>query len=199
MTSARLNSHTDEQLFTMIKQGEEKGLEILFRKYYTLLCNKIFSITQDKDISEDIIQQLFIKVWESREKIEIQSSVIAYLSTSGRNMALNWLKSNQRKNNNENSLAGITNEEDHSSQVILEGKELQLLIHQAIDNLPEKRKEIFKLSRFEMLTYKEIAERLDISVKTVEAQMGKALSTLREFLSEYRETGIFILFLLLWG
>lgn len=187
----------DEELFALVKQDDSKAFETLFRKYYSPLCKRILSIVNDPDAAEDVIQQLFIKIWDSRADLNVPDSVIAYLTVSARNRALNYLKSSQRKDQGESLLLHQVSETDDTLIQKLESKELQTLIDEAIDNLPEKRREIFKLSRFEGLSYKEIAERQQISVKTVEAQMGKALQSLREFVKSYQNSDAFLVLCLI--
>ncbi len=188
------NTLKDEQLFKLMKDNDSKAFESLFRRHYNPLCRKIIRITEDEEAAEDVVQQLFIKIWESRSMMEVPDSVAAYLTVSARNRALNHLKSAQRKRINEERLQNIRSEEDNSSQHQLEAKELNKLIQEAIQSLPEKRREIFVLSRFEGMSYREIAEQLGISIKTVEAQMGKALQTLREFIKEYQANPMLLLF-----
>ncbi len=137
---------------------------------------------------------MFFNFWQKREKVKINTSVEAYLFRSVRNSCLNYLK--HLKIREEYRLA--TNheirqkeQEVHDSVIALE---LQERIELVIDQLPPERKKIFKMSRYEELKYKEIAEKLNLSVKTIEAQMGKALKYLRLHLSDY--LSLFIIFIL---
>ncbi len=145
------------------------------------------------DQAEEIVQEMFFNFWQKREKTEISISLEAYLFRSVRNACLNYLKhlkireqyrlaTNQELRNKE--------QEVHDHVVALE---LHDRIENAIDQLPTERRRIFKMSRYEELKYKEIAERLGISVKTVEVQMSKALKFLRQHLSDY--LSIFIIFM----
>ncbi len=182
----------DEDLFQSLRNNDRKAFEILFHKYYAQLCRKVNSIIQDEESAEDVVQQLFIKIWESRENITQPDSVIAYLTTSARNRALNHLKAANRKSSNETPLTHATDPEDNRTEEQMDAKELQKAINEAIQLLPEKRREVFLLSRQEGKSYKEIAAIMDISIKTVEAQMGKALSTLREFVANYQGSSLII-------
>ena len=138
-------------------------------------------MVRQSDIAEDLAQDVFVRLWEKRESLNITSSIGAYL----RRMAINEGISHLRKNKK------VSFEEFDKSQhadVVMSaedaylGQELKHKIQSAIDTLPPRCRIIFQLSRHEELTYKEIAQKLDISVKTVENQMGKALKILRELL-----------------
>ncbi|WP_294586917.1 RNA polymerase sigma-70 factor [uncultured Bacteroides sp.] len=156
-----------------------------FRKYYELyydqLCHFLNFYTQDITIIEDVLQEVYLKLWENRDEIEIQY-IKTYLFHAAKNRVLNHLRDEQ---NRHYLLENWFNQQQQEKQ----GKEcydleqFTTLLYKAIEQLPEKCREIFLLSRQEKLTYKQIAEKLDISVKTVEAQMGIALKRIRDTLS----------------
>lgn len=156
-----------------------------FRKYYDLyydqLCHFLNFYTQDITVIEDVVQEVYLKLWENRDEIEIQY-IKTYLFHAAKNRVLNHLRDEQ---NRHYLLENWFNQQKQEKQ----GKEcydleqFTTLLYKAIDQLPEKCREIFLLSRQEKLTYKQIAEKLDISVKTVEAQMGIALKRIRETLA----------------
>ena len=163
----------------------KEGFEILFKQYYEPLCNFVFGMVKDYDASEDVIQELFVKLWEKRNDFSDDISVKAYLYRAARNMALNHLKHfDIKKEFNIFNKASISDAEQCATNPA-ETSELQEMILQAVNELPTERKKIFLMSREDGMKYKEIAAELNISVKTVENQMGKALSTLRTELSEY--------------
>jgi RNA polymerase sigma-70 factor (ECF subfamily) len=154
-------------------------------QHYEPLCNFVFGILKDYDASEDVIQELFVKFWEKRNVLPDDLSIKAYMYRAARNMALNHIKHfDIKKDFNIFNMASITDAEQ-SVDNPAETSELQKMIFQAVNELPTERKKIFLMSREEGLKYKEIAAELNISVKTVENQMGKALSTLRTELSDY--------------
>lgn len=163
----------------------KEGFEILFMQHYEPLCNFVFGIIKDYDASEDVIQELFVKLWEKRKVLPDDLSIKAYMYRAARNMALNHLKHFEiKKEFNLFKKASISDAEQCVGNPA-ETSELQEMISQAVNELPTERKRIFLMSREDGLKYKEIAAELNISVKTVENQMGKALSTLRTELSDY--------------
>ena len=158
----------------------DKTVESLFNDYYTILCRKAYRIVNNKEISEDIVQDVFFKLWDRRNKIVITNSLEAYLNRMVFNESISFLRRN--KNLLEFSDEIEQSGTNHGPINTIEQKELNTIINDAINKLPPRCKTIFLLSRFEDLTYKQIAEQLNISVKTVENQMGKALKVLRKTL-----------------
>ena len=160
----------------------EEKVELLFRKYYAGLCKSLYRLLRDTTLAEDIVQEVFLKVWETRENIKMDEAVPAYLYRSCYNTALNFLKKQKSQTDIEAvlTLAGDTDAEKNLNTLETENQILA-----AIDSLPPKTTVVFTLSRFEELSYKEIAERLEISLKSVEKHMGIALQRLRESLKEY--------------
>ena len=172
-------------LLHSIRSGDEKAFEELFKDKYAILCGYAGKYLNDGDQAEEIVQEMFFNFWQKKEKMEINISLEAYLFRSVRNACLNYLKHlkirEQYKLAN-NQQIRQKEEEIHDNVVAME---LQERIEHVIDQLPTERKKIFKMSRYEELKYKEIAEKLNLSIKTVEAQMSKSLKFLRLHLSEY--------------
>jgi|WetSurMetagenome_2_1015567.scaffolds.fasta_scaffold129863_1 RNA polymerase sigma-70 factor, ECF subfamily len=179
-----MNHWEGKELFEKIKSGDEHSFEILFLKYYKPLCTYAFQFVNEIEEAEEVAQDFFVKLWEKRSVIEIDSSLNNYMFRSIKNHCLNLLLHNNIKNRYSEKIKETANSSVDSSQFFLEPG-LAEKIERAINLLPKKRKEVFRLSREEGLKYKEIADRLSISVKTVEAQMGLALKFLRDQLSEF--------------
>lgn len=138
---------------------------------------------RDEQIAEEIVQEVFINIWERRESLTITTSIKSYLFTAIRNRSFNYLKLQLPKEQKKVDLDGVGFMEEDSREQEMIMDELKEYVHSAIESLPNKCRIIFNLSRNAGMTYKEIAEELDISVKTVENQIGLALKKLRENLN----------------
>lgn len=171
-------------LFEKIKEGDEKAFERLFHRYYSHLCLFAGQYVQNQAETEEIVQDVFVNLWGKKGKISITTSVKNYLFRSVKNSCLNYIKHNQIKNQYaEKVLSEASHDEQEDASLIESG--LLLKIEECINSLPEKRREVFRLSREEGLKYREIAEKLNISVKTVETHMGLAIKTLRDKLKQF--------------
>ncbi len=158
--------------------------ETVFKTHFKNLHTYAFSILRDDAAAEEVVQQIFYKLWEKREQIQIQHSLTSYLYRAVYNESLNCLRhAKVRATHRAATLRGNTDEATTGDPAAI--KELQRKIEIAMNELPEQCRTIFQLSRFEDLKYKSIAAQLGISVKTVENQMGKALRLLRSKLSEF--------------
>lgn len=173
---------SDELLFKKIKKGDEGAFEKLFRRYYKPLMRFIWGYVKSEAIAEELVQELFARIWEKRTALTIRSSIKSYLYSAGRNMSLDYLKHQEVVQEWANEKKALHMDKPHDTKIdkTLHNKMLLEEVEKAIISLPERRRLIFILSRYEDMTYKEIAEFLEISVNTVETQMGRALATLRE-------------------
>ena len=188
-----MNPTEDYAVFEAIRNGDRQAFEKLFKTNYRPLTAYAFRFVRDLPTAENIVQDVFLKLWQSRENLLITTSLLHYLFRSVRNHSLNQIeKVKVRSGYQKLQIENSHNDEDFSAFY----PEIGLLekIEKAISGLPEKRQEIFRLAREEGLKYREIAEQLDISVKTVEAQMTMALKQLRESLKEYHHLVLFFLF-----
>jgi RNA polymerase sigma-70 factor (ECF subfamily) len=202
-------NHLEKELCAKIKLGDEKAFEYVFKSYYALLCTYAFDLVKDDEVAEDVVQEILIKVWENRYKIDIRTSLKAYLYRSVYNHCINLLK----------HLRVVKNLEDRYTEEVLSNVEFTLLteeeytlddyfyeglesdIEEAIQSLPEQCRIIFQMSRFEELSYEEIARKLDISVNTVKTQIKRALEKLRtnikKKITEHHKAPIEFIFLVL--
>jgi len=157
-------------------------IETLFKEHHKALCNFANNIVRDRDAAEDIVQEVFLKLWRRRADLDLDSPIKPYLYKSTSNTALNWIDKNKRNVR----LDQVPEPEGtRLTEENFNAKELENRIKWAIDRLPPKCKAIFLLNRLEGMKYKEVALHLDLSVKTVENQMGIALDKLRSDLQPY--------------
>ena len=169
----------DGDIIGGIRKGDIGQFESLFRSTYASLVNYARTILKDKDTAEEIVQDLFYVLWRDRKKIKIKSSLNGYLFRSVYNKSMHYLEHQKVVTKHAGNIkpgAGINTEDPIE---ILKYKELHERIAIIIGKLPERCARIFCMSRFEGLKYSEIAEELSISIKTVEANMGKALKEFR--------------------
>ena len=141
-----------------------------------------YNYLEDGDAAEDIVQEVFSTVWSKASEIDIRTNLKSYLFGAVRNACLNVLKHRKVVDSHEKEVGGI---ESFLDVDFLEMDELQSKVNEALEALPEKRRQIFEMSRYEGKKYHEIAAELDISIKTVETQMGRTLRHLREILGPY--------------
>ena len=175
---------SEKILIDKLKQGDRPTFEHVFRTYYVPMCSYANRYLSDKSASEEVVQDLFCKIWFRRSELVINTSLKNYLLRATINHALNTVKRKEVDRKYVDYI-GFKVEEAYSDTDDLVQQELQRRISQGISSLPERRREIFEMSRFEGLRYEEIADRMKIKVKTVESQMVKALEFLRKYLHEY--------------
>jgi RNA polymerase sigma-70 factor, ECF subfamily len=176
---------SENQLLDTLKAGDITAFEMIFKTYYQPLCNYAYTFVQDKDEAEEIVQTTFLAVWEKKEVLEIRSTIRPYLYAMVRNACLNVIKHEKIKQQHATVELAMGESSVESVTRTVMANELERRIHQAMEALPEQCRLVFKLSRFEELKYQEIADQLEISIKTVENHMGKALKIMREQLRDY--------------
>lgn len=164
---------------------DQATFEMIFKDYFLALCSFAIKYTMDQDEAKDIVHQVFTNLWEKRADIHFDQSIRSYLFTSVHNRCLNYIRDKKKfiKDDlpqSDDALVDYINQSD-----FLEAEELRKEIIAALAELPEGSRKIFKMSRFDGKKYKEIAEELNISIKTVETQMSKALKHMKGKLIKY--------------
>lgn len=176
---------SEQEIISAIREGNERIFEETFRKYYQSLCNYANSILKEMDEAEEVVQNLFLSIWEKRSNLEINISLKSYLYRAVHNHCLNRIKHLKVKEEYHQYAVNFYDSSYESVSQTVMKNELETKIEEAIRKLPEQCRLIFRMSRFEELKYHEIAEQLELSPKTVENQIGKALKILRVELAEY--------------
>lgn len=182
-----ISDHTGNPAISLSQMGP---FELLFKMYYPLVCNVVIKYVGDASKVEDIAQEIFTELWLKRDQIQIHTSVSAYLRRMAVSRALNYIRNSKKYDwadldSLAETMPGVAFQQPEAIQH-LEVEELKKILDAAIEQLPEKCRIIFMLSRYDELSYAEIAQHLNISIKTVENQIGKALKYLRLALSENR-------------
>lgn len=186
MTTSQNNSLDDDAFWIEnIQKGDERAFEILFKKYYLPLTRFAWRYVQSKAIAEELIQELFTILWEKRFELDMdtEKSIRSYLYKSARNLALNQIKHQEVKNKYDNEWMDQKENPGIEYRDKLREEQIRNAIAQAVEELPPRSKMTYKLHRYDGLTYTEIAEVMDVSVKTVESQMTRTLKMLREKLA----------------
>lgn len=178
----------------LIKAGNEKAFERVFKQYFKCLHAYAFSFLKDEVLAEEIVQNVFFRIWEKKNQLNVQSSLKAYLYRAVHNESLNYLKHQKVKAGYQLHYSNTMEEAQEQTEGKVAASELEKHIQKALSELPQQCRIIFQMSRFEQLKYQEIANQLGISIKTVENQMGKALKLMRLKLVEFLP--VFILLVL---
>ncbi len=172
---------------------DEIAFEELFRNHFKGLIHFAVTYVKDGEAAREIVQEAFLNLWEKRERIDLSKPVKSYLATAVRNRCLNYLRDHKKFSHDLLDLEQLPGNDYYEQPDRLVEADIREKITGSIGELPEKCREIFVLSRSENLKYQEIADRLQISVKTVEAQMSKALQHMRNRLGEYLSVVVIML------
>lgn len=183
--------------FVKEKLSDNNAIEQYFFEYFEALHRYAYTLLNDGEEAKDVVQQIFMHLWEKKETLTITQSVRAYLYTTTHNHCLNRIKSRQTRQRHYHQFASGQEYATLDNEEQLSVRALKQEVLSAMNTLPDKCREVFYKSRFEEKTYPEIAKELDISVKTVEAHMGRALRTLRTMLSDSTYFWLLISFRLL--
>jgi RNA polymerase sigma-70 factor, ECF subfamily len=159
--------------------------ETLFKAHHKYLCNIAYNLLKDKDAAKDIVQDVFFKFWKNREKIHISEQLLGYLSKATIHTSLNYLRGIKRLIRIDREPEVVSGLKAKSGMEEVTFKELERRVHEAIERLPPKCRVIYQLSRQENHTHQQIADALNLSLKTVENQMGIALEKLRKELKPF--------------
>lgn len=176
-------SPEEANLIAALKKSDRAVVREIFLRYHAVLCRVSFRIVNDKEEAKDVVQEVFIKVWQHRESLNIEFSLEAYLRRAVVNTSLNRMESRRKFTND--SLESVFVNQGEPSADPSDEKELSAQLDQALEKLPVRTKAVFTLIRFEDMSYREVAEVLGISMKAVEKEMMKALKLLRVSLKDY--------------
>jgi RNA polymerase sigma-70 factor (ECF subfamily) len=171
-----------------IRSGNRKAFEELFRSHYEALCRFALNYVEHLRVAEDLVQDVFVDLWKDRRSLEVEHSLKAYLYGMTRHRALKYLRQKQVRKKwaaSDDLRKAAPPAMPDQAEDILKRREQQKEVDRALEALPQRRRQIFLLSRRHSLTYAEIAVALDISIKTVETQMSRALQFLRDRLEVF--------------
>ncbi|NLA50003.1 MAG: RNA polymerase sigma-70 factor [Bacteroidales bacterium] len=175
---------SDNEIIKRIRKGDVRQFESLFRTFYVSLVRYAFSFVRDHDTAEEIVQDVFYRIWAGREKINIKRSLSAYLFRAVHNSCLHLLEHRKVVEKHEKEIIRERETNPESASDLVEYNDLLSAVADVLERLPARSGQIFCMNRFEGLKYAEIAEKLQISVKTVEAGMSRALKEFKKALKE---------------
>lgn len=173
--------HTDDELLQLMRLHDSKSFEVIYMRYMEPLLNYTIRVTRNKEDAADILQEIFVSLWNRREEIEFTHSLKAWLYQSVRFQAAKYIHQHRRKHNLLQELVDLTSVTDtNSPHSFMEERELSATLRKTIDNMPIKMKEVFVLSREHHLSHREISHKLNIAESTVKKQVQNALRFIRE-------------------
>ena len=175
---------TDRELIEQLQRGSHDAFDAIFRTHYARMVGTAEALLGERAAAEEAAQEVMLELWRRRASITIETAIGAYLFRAVRNRALNQIRHNRTRQQAEPILAAEAGTVAPSDARVRE-HELRAAFSAALEELPPRCREVFELSRGQGMRYSEIADALGISVKTVEAQMGKALRIMRERLAEW--------------
>lgn len=192
-----MNQYSDQDILEKLKSDNEAALDYLFLAYYEKLCLYAFTVLKNKDIAEEIVQDVFVKLWEQHRKLNIETSIKAYLFRTVHNHCINYFDhlrvqkkySEESQKANHEIISPVSLDYPVANLLM---QELENKINQSVSQLPGQCQEVFLLVRYEDFSYSEVAEKLGISVNTVKTQLKRAMSRLREEFKDYFPLLIFI-------
>lgn len=182
---------TDQDLLRKMASGDESALKTIYDRYYPALYSHAYRRLADREEVRDILQDLFVYLWNQRETIQITTNLSSYLYVAVRNRLLNAFRGQKVRDDFSASLQEFLDEGQCITDELIREKELRILIEQEIAQLPPQMRKIFEMSRNLEMSHREIADALDISPLTVRTQVKKALRILRSKL----KTAVFVYFL----
>ncbi len=176
----------DNKWVSEINHGDKRAFEAIYKCYYSQLYNFLYRYTDSDELIEDAIQDVFYSVWQNRENLEPRGTLKAYLFTAVRNQVFKKLNIEKKFDNNQNEFSNFEETGKVTPESSYQLNELKKAYQEAVQKLPEKRRNIFLMHRQDNLTYGEIADILSVSIKTVETQMSRSLKFLAIYLDKYR-------------
>ncbi|MFD1630280.1 RNA polymerase sigma factor [Pseudopedobacter beijingensis] len=173
------SSYSDKELFDLLKNGNRNAFAEIYDRYWALLYKHAYRLIKDQDLAQDVVQEVFVSLWDKIKAIDLQFSISSYLYTAVRNKVLNLIQRDKVKNNYIESLANFVASSEAITDYRLREGLLKEKIEKEVAALPSKMRQVFEMSRIQNMSHKQIAEELNLSDKTVKKQMSNAIKILR--------------------
>jgi RNA polymerase sigma-70 factor (ECF subfamily) len=185
--------NTDSLLLAELKRGCREAFSFLFRKYYKDLILFGGTFLPDKIYCEDIVQNIFIRLWENRENITIEGSLKSFLLRAVQNACIDELRHRQSVSEYEKYIETFSDYGSMDTEKYILYSDMRAQLDNALKKLPEACRKAFVMNRFEGLKYKEIARQLKVSERTVEVRIGKAIGLLRIYMKDFLPVALIVL------
>lgn len=189
----KYSEFTDSELVRLLKDRNHEAFAEIYNRFAVLMFYKVNQMLRDEEPSKDLVQDLFVALWDKPELIQEDNNLAGYLYVGARNRVLKFIQRNKLKNDHIASLAKYASEISLETIQDIDERELKIIVQREIDNLPPKMKVIFELSRKDNLSHAEIADKLGLSDQTVKKQVNNALKILRSKLALYAPFGLIII------
>lgn len=190
-------SITDKELVSRLKAGCENAFNLLFHRYERRLYAFSFKLLFSAEDAEEVVQEVFYKIWKNKSMLEKDSSFKSFIFTVAKNHIYNLLSKRVSETAYKHYYIGVAQSEESTTEDMYNFKELRKIVHEMVDRMPAKRQRVFLMSRFDGQSNREIANQLELSLSTVENHLNKALKFLKQQLY-IRDTHLCLLFIMLW-
>ena len=193
------SNHTASHLWTAIRQGDEKAFELLYNNTVLSLTNQAYHILKDRELVKDILQDVFVSLYTRRQELPTDLNIVGYLTNAVKYKVSTHLRDQLSHDTHHVAILQQEQQLALSPSFSYEQRELKNRIRESIDTLPEKCRQAFMLNHYGSMSYKDIAQEMGISVKTVEKHIGKALQVLRKELNEEKLIPVALIILSIAG
>lgn len=192
------NVNSDYQLVKAFINQDDDGFSLLFDRYKDDVYTYSLSLLKREDFAEEIVQEVFMKIWLYRDRLDVNQNFKSFLFTLTRNFTFNFMKKAAGDRKLREEVFSLNTEEFSPIETAIQEEAMESIKREALDLLPPRRREIFQMSRFDGKSYQEISQELGISLSTVKSQMSKALETMRDFMNLHRDITISLVFVMMY-
>ena len=189
----RENPHSEKELLLLVSNGDKTAFEQLFERHWDQVYGVAQRLTKSPEQSKDLAQDIFLKLWEAREKLSAINNLGSFLYTITRNLVHDHLRTKVFRESNREFLLHYFSYSDTNPRELLEDKEQEHFLHEAIGSLPPRLQEVVKLAKFEGLSHEQIAARIGITPLSSKTYMVRALVMLRKYMTLHARKLVFII------
>jgi RNA polymerase sigma-70 factor (family 1) len=189
--------YEEEELLKLVRAGNEAAFSQLYRLYSGRMYANVLKMVKDERISEDIVQEIFARIWQKRESLSFEQGFPAYIYRMGQNLVIDFYRRLKRDRVLYAHFKGIATQHYTHIEETLQHRENQAFLQNALEALPAQQRRVYQLCKVEGLSYKEAALKLDISAHTVKEYLSKATQSVRSYLNDHMDTAIGLMLVLI--